>query len=167
MGRHAKTNTSKIIQYYRKGVEMSDIAKVLGLSLPTVRKVLIELGLHTPRETVSQEIKDEVINRVKFGESVTKVAKETGYNESTIYGWLRRAGIEKPSATVEAPKVEEEVTTSIEVSDREIKRIANSVLINYIKTDIGRAVVEEKGMVKAAEEVENIVKFVLEKVKTA
>ena len=167
MGRHKKTDTYKIIQYYRKGVEMSDIAEVLKLSLPTVRKVLIDLGLHTPREAVSQELKDEVITRVKFGESVTKVSKETGYNESTIYGWLRRAGIERPSITVEAPQKEEQVTKAVAVNDREIKKIANSVLINYIKTDIGRAVVEEKGMVKAAEEVENIVKFVLEKVETA
>ena len=39
---------------------------------------------------ISQEVKDEVLKRVRSGESVGKISEETGIGRPTIY-WLIRA----------------------------------------------------------------------------
>jgi len=42
------------------------------------------------KSAIAAEIKSEILNKVKLGESVTKIASEYGISNRTIYGWLSK-----------------------------------------------------------------------------
>lgn len=41
------------------------------------------------KSTVSKEVKEEILSKVKAGESAVSVAEKYGVSPKTIYGWLR------------------------------------------------------------------------------
>lgn len=41
------------------------------------------------KSTVSKEVKEEILSKVKSGESAVSVAEKYGVSPKTIYGWLR------------------------------------------------------------------------------
>lgn len=41
------------------------------------------------KSTVSKEVKEEILSKVKGGESAVSVAQKYGISPKTIYGWLR------------------------------------------------------------------------------
>lgn len=42
------------------------------------------------KPAIAAEIKSEILNKVKSGESISKVAMEYGISNRTIYGWLSK-----------------------------------------------------------------------------
>ena len=38
---------------------------------------------------VTKEVKEEILSKIKSGESATSVAQKYGVSPKTIYGWLR------------------------------------------------------------------------------
>lgn len=42
------------------------------------------------KPAIAAEVKAEILNKVKSGESITKVATEYGISNRTIYGWLSK-----------------------------------------------------------------------------
>lgn len=41
------------------------------------------------KTTINKEIKDEILGKVKSGESVSSLSKSYGVSDKTIYNWLR------------------------------------------------------------------------------
>ena len=41
------------------------------------------------KTTVAKEVKEEILSKVKAGESAASVAEKFGISPKTIYGWLR------------------------------------------------------------------------------
>lgn len=42
------------------------------------------------KPAIAAEVKAEILNKVKAGEGITKVASEYGISNRTIYGWLSK-----------------------------------------------------------------------------
>ncbi len=42
------------------------------------------------RSPIPKEVKEEILTKVKNGESVTVLASSYGISDKTIYGWLRK-----------------------------------------------------------------------------
>lgn len=56
---------------------------------------------------IAPEVKNEILSKVKAGESVPKLSIEYGVGDSTIYAWLK-VGVEHPSITLEASRLRKE-----------------------------------------------------------
>ncbi len=48
--------------------------------------------------TISNEVKQEILGRIKVGEEVKKVASQYGVSDRTIYLWLKKGVIDYVSA---------------------------------------------------------------------
>jgi transposase len=47
--------------------------------------------------TISFEVKNEILEKVKQGEKVLKLAEQYGVSNRTIYGWLKRKAVSNVS----------------------------------------------------------------------
>jgi transposase len=56
---------------------------------------------------IAQEVKVEILAKVKAGEAVVKLSREYGVSDKTIYNWLR-AGVENSASALQLAKVKKE-----------------------------------------------------------
>ncbi len=49
------------------------------------------------KSPIPKEVKEEILNKVKNGESVTALASSYGISDKTIYGWLRKKALNSVS----------------------------------------------------------------------
>lgn len=57
--------------------------------------------------SVSKDIKDEILSKVKLGAAVMDLSKQYGVHFKTIYGWLRTTAVGSVS-TIEHSKLQRE-----------------------------------------------------------
>lgn len=46
-------------------------------------------GVIILKNAIAKEVKEEILSKIKTGESVSSVAEKYGVSSKTIYGWLR------------------------------------------------------------------------------
>ena len=56
---------------------------------------------------IAQEVKEEILVKVKAGESVPKLSREYGISDKTIYGWLKGKA-ENSSSLLQISKLRKE-----------------------------------------------------------
>lgn len=49
------------------------------------------------KKTIAKEVKEEVLAKVKAGESVLSLAKQYGVSDKTIYNWLKGGAVNQVS----------------------------------------------------------------------
>lgn len=49
------------------------------------------------KKTIAKEVKDEILAKVKGGESVPTLAKQYGVSDKSIYNWLEKGAVRRVS----------------------------------------------------------------------
>lgn len=83
------------------GMEIGDIALEIDCSVPTVYRVLNDLGMaagETDEEPLSAESELHVLERYKKGESVATICSDAGIPVSRMYKLIRTAGLQLRNA---------------------------------------------------------------------
>jgi len=70
---------------------------------------------------IPKEIKDEIVSKVKLGESVLKLAKQYGVSDKSIYTWIRQDTGEEVVSVLKYNKLRRE--------NEELKRLLGQVTL--------------------------------------
>jgi transposase len=70
-----------------------------------------------------QEFKDEVLRRIKDGQSVSSLARELRVSETLVYGWKQKAASESPESNDEIVRLRKRMR-ELEMENEILKKAA-------------------------------------------
>lgn len=70
-----------------------------------------------------QEFKDEVLRRIKDGQSVSSLARELGVSETLVYRWKQKAAEESPEIDAEIVRLRKRMR-ELEMENEILKKAA-------------------------------------------
>jgi transposase len=70
-----------------------------------------------------QEFKDEVLRRIKDGQSVSSLARELGVSETLVYRWKQKAASESPESNDEIVRLRKRMR-ELEMENEILKKAA-------------------------------------------
>lgn len=88
--KHTKEEKEHALKLHTGGMPIDEVARITGLPLTTVKTWARKAGVFkSTRKTHDPEFRDKIVERMRNGEGVRALERETGLSRGTIQFWRK------------------------------------------------------------------------------